>query len=323
MLCPNCGTSNRDDEKFCRGCLQPLTGGRPAAGKQTATCDAIEAEEYAGFWRRLAALLVDGIVLWMIMMAVVLVMVGLTARAHADSNLPAIIVGMLVLGGPLLYFVGMESGERGATFGKRAVKIRVVNLDGERIGTGRALVRYLGHYLSYAFFYVGFLMQPFTPRKQALHDMVSGTLVVRTDTNGGGVVGVIIGVFAVFFLGMVIMAGVAIPAYQNYVLKAQVTQALQLGNTATAAVENYYAQQHHYPGSIAEAGAALQSPAFVSDIGVDPGAGEVTIRFKGIPYRQGEARAVILTPTRYMDGSFAWHCSATGLPQKVLPVECR
>ena len=66
-----------------------------------------------------------------------------------------------------------------ATLGKKAIGIQVTDLDGERISLARALGRYFAKILSGLILYVGFFMAGWTRRKQGLHDMVAGTLVVR------------------------------------------------------------------------------------------------------------------------------------------------
>jgi len=63
--------------------------------------------------------------------------------------------------------------------GKRALGLVVTDLDGRRISFGRATGRYFGKVFSGMLFYVGFLMAAFTARKQALHDVLAGTLVVQ------------------------------------------------------------------------------------------------------------------------------------------------
>jgi uncharacterized RDD family membrane protein YckC len=77
-----------------------------------------------------------------------------------------------------LYFSLQEIGLRQATPGKRLFKLIVTDLSGNRITFQQATVRYFSKYLSFYLFLMGYLMQPFTARKQALHDILAGTLVV-------------------------------------------------------------------------------------------------------------------------------------------------
>jgi uncharacterized RDD family membrane protein YckC len=66
-----------------------------------------------------------------------------------------------------------------------ALGIRVTDLDGNRIGFGKATGRYFAKILSALILGIGFLMVAFTERKQGLHDMLAGTLVVRGEAPAG------------------------------------------------------------------------------------------------------------------------------------------
>jgi uncharacterized RDD family membrane protein YckC len=149
----------------------------------------------AGFWRRCAAMMIDGILLG-VAMAVVQVVVGAGAiGAFGSSGEPG--AGLLALAGSMLllffiafvgqwlYFALFESGAMQATPGKRALGLKVVDDEGARIGFGRASGRFFGKIVSGAVFYVGFLMAGLTERKQALHDMMANTLVVFREVQAG------------------------------------------------------------------------------------------------------------------------------------------
>lgn len=66
-----------------------------------------------------------------------------------------------------------------ATIGKKALGIKVVDLYGNRLSFWRSLGRYFAMILSYLSLFIGFILAGFTTKKQALHDMASGTLVVK------------------------------------------------------------------------------------------------------------------------------------------------
>lgn len=87
-------------------------------------------------------------------------------------NLLGIIVGWL-------YHAWLESSTVQATPGKLALGIMVTDLEGGRISFGRASVRFFGMFVSAFIFLIGFLMVAFTRRKQALHDIIAGCLVVN------------------------------------------------------------------------------------------------------------------------------------------------
>ena len=77
-----------------------------------------------------------------------------------------------------LYFAGLESSKWQATLGKQILKLRVVDLNGNRVSFWRASARYFGKIISRMTFMVGFLMILFTRKKQALHDKIAATLVI-------------------------------------------------------------------------------------------------------------------------------------------------
>lgn len=78
-----------------------------------------------------------------------------------------------------LYFTQLESLPIRATVGKRLMGIMVTDLNGDRISFGRANGRYLSKYLSLITLLIGFLMPAFTKKKQALHDKIAETVVVK------------------------------------------------------------------------------------------------------------------------------------------------
>ena len=94
-----------------------------------------------------------------------------------DIIIPAGSVLPIALG--LLYFGYFESSTWQATLGKRALGIYVTGMDGERISAARAVGRHLASWISDAVFLAGYLIQLFTPKRQALHDIIAGTLVLR------------------------------------------------------------------------------------------------------------------------------------------------
>jgi len=158
---------------------------------------------YAGFWLRFVAYMIDSIIISIpvtiiaIILGVVMggasVMMG--AASHSDGNSDAgqamgaamglgfvlmeLVIWIAVMVIAWLYFAKMESGPGQATYGKRILGLRVTNLAGERIGFGQASGRFFGKIVSGMTFYIGFIMAGFTERKQALHDLIAGTLVVK------------------------------------------------------------------------------------------------------------------------------------------------
>jgi uncharacterized RDD family membrane protein YckC len=79
-----------------------------------------------------------------------------------------------------LYYALQESGPHQATLGKRICGLKVIDQNGQRISFGRASGRYFGMILSGCTCGIGYLMAAWTERKQALHDMMAGTFIIRT-----------------------------------------------------------------------------------------------------------------------------------------------
>ncbi len=76
----------------------------------------------------------------------------------------------------------MESSPQQATLGKMALGLKVTDLRGEPISFGKATGRYFGKFVSELILYVGFMMAGWTEKKQALHDIMAGTLVVKKQS---------------------------------------------------------------------------------------------------------------------------------------------
>ncbi len=142
----------------------------------------------AGFWKRVAAYLIDaflvGIVANVIQFVVMLGFFGITGFGkQPDFSTAAGIVMLLLLyllpmAIAALYYGLFHASTKQATLGKMAVGIKVVRTDGSRITVSRGVGRYFGFMLSSLTLGIGLLMAAFTERKQALHDMLCDTLVV-------------------------------------------------------------------------------------------------------------------------------------------------
>lgn len=141
---------------------------------------------YANFWTRVAAYIIDIIVI-NIIGAVVGTIAGLVLGAmyvivmRSDSGIESLNTVFVLLGIIVgwLYYAILESSNRQATIGKRIMNIQVTDLNGQRVSFGRATARYFSKLISAFIFLIGFLMPLFDPKKQALHDKISGCLIVK------------------------------------------------------------------------------------------------------------------------------------------------
>jgi uncharacterized RDD family membrane protein YckC len=111
-------------------------------------------------------------------------------------------VAYVVLGG--LYFALMEASAWQATLGKRLIGIKVTDMQGRRIGTGRAFGRFFAASLSWLTLNLGHALAAWTPERRALHDYVAGTRVENADPAHAAMPPwgwLIIGIHALIVLG--------------------------------------------------------------------------------------------------------------------------
>lgn len=145
---------------------------------------------YAGFWKRFLAYIIDQMIMGVLGFIIVvpfLAMMGIGLwNEDFDPSVGLILwlIGayltmiLTVIIGEWLYYALMES-MNGATLGKMALGIKVTDLNGNRVSFGRATGRYFGKIISGLTLTVGYIMAAFTQRKQALHDLVAGCLVIN------------------------------------------------------------------------------------------------------------------------------------------------
>ncbi|MGH7731041.1 MAG: RDD family protein [Candidatus Eiseniibacteriota bacterium] len=149
----------------------------PAAVSAPASAATPAPVRYGGFWRRFGAFWIDGILLW-IAGAIVQVSTGADLfQTEFDSRIMFASFVSLVIG--WLYCALLESGPRQATLGQMLVGVQVTDLMYRRISFARATGRHFGQIVSALLLGIGYLMIAFTEKKQGLHDMMAGCLVVR------------------------------------------------------------------------------------------------------------------------------------------------
>lgn len=127
---------------------------------------------YAGFWIRVGAALIDGVILGVINVVISFLYLGSYSIYQSDTLLSVI---SWILG--ILYYTMMESSERQATLGKIAVGIKVGDAYGNKISFANALGRYFAKLISAIILGIGYLMVAWDDRKQGLHDKIADTYV--------------------------------------------------------------------------------------------------------------------------------------------------
>lgn len=154
---------------------------------------------YAGFWLRFVAYLIDYIIVYVaqsFVLAPIFGALGLSIFAAPnifdDSMSSEEAIGIFAAAASLLsvaifvsfaiqilYFSIMESSKSQATVGKIALGLKVTDMNGNKLDFGKALLRNVGKIVSSFILGVGYIMAGFTEKKQALHDMIGGALVVK------------------------------------------------------------------------------------------------------------------------------------------------
>lgn len=214
MYCSKCGANLAAGAVFCGSCGTPA--GSPAipampqaavpayAGASAGTPYTDPAGlvvsrgfTYAGFWLRLVAALIDGVITGIAQMVLIVPLFFLTGFAASFEGLarnsgrpdPAVIGGiiaMILVFAAVsilvqwLYHAYLESGEKQGTWGKQALGLYVTDLMGNHISFGRASGRFFAKIITGMIpLGIGYIMAGFTERKQALHDMIASCLVLR------------------------------------------------------------------------------------------------------------------------------------------------
>ena len=206
MFCSKCGAVLAGDAAFCQSCGNPVSRAAAALGPSVGTVSPhagvgaiVYASNvtYAGFWLRFVAYLLDSIIIGFAVMVLFVPLFFLMGGAAMLEGLPrhgervdpaqfmaffSSVLTLVVLSSVAkwLYYAYLESGEKQATWGKQALGIYVTDLAGLRVTFGRATGRFFARIVTGLIpLGIGFIMAGFTERRQALHDMIASTLVLR------------------------------------------------------------------------------------------------------------------------------------------------
>jgi len=204
FFCNKCGAQNAAGAQFCSRCGAPTnptpgavqTPGAPPSSTSPYSTSAAPYQAvapavgvgYGGFWIRVVAAIIDGIILRVVVAPVGIIFGGLGLAGRMMDGVPHMALHLLGSGitiillvfGSWLYEAFMESSSYQATLGKMIFGMKVTDLNGNRISFERATGRHFAKWLSAMILGIGYIMVGFTERKQGLHDLLAGTLVRRT-----------------------------------------------------------------------------------------------------------------------------------------------
>jgi uncharacterized RDD family membrane protein YckC len=141
-----------------------------------------QGQSYGGFWVRLVALTLDYAVVFVLLLAAMLGL-GTVVAMTGMETLMGLLAWLVLTLGPFLYWPVLESSRWQATVGKRIMGLQVTDAHGGRLSFVHALMRMLAKIVSSIPLGLGFVVAAFTARKQALHDLIVRTLVVRSGPS--------------------------------------------------------------------------------------------------------------------------------------------
>ncbi|MEH7514257.1 RDD family protein [Gottfriedia acidiceleris] len=183
MYCQKCGTKHAEGANFCPSCGVRINLAELNLASNDAFSNLLSVEKnglnYTGFWLRFAAYALDfvfiGVPLYILAVIVSLYIYDNTLITDEEFTNYFKLVSIIVVWG---YFAIFESSSHQATLGKRIIGLKVTDQKGEKISFGRASGRHFAKIIS-SILFIGFIVAGFTKKKQALHDLIVSTLVVK------------------------------------------------------------------------------------------------------------------------------------------------
>jgi uncharacterized RDD family membrane protein YckC/Tfp pilus assembly major pilin PilA len=358
MFCSQCGAENADAAELCVQCGRSLIAAVPVAAAAPAEAPPV----FASFWIRVGAAVIDTIIVAGSLMLLSFVgLFSLLAPPLALFTSPLYFVASFI--GPWLYTALFESSAMQATPGKKAIGIKVTDLQGNRISFGRATGRHFAEWITGMTFFVGYVMVTFTQKRQSLHDMIAETVVVAAGTEPAqvaaapaakpmspwGIAGIFLLAFLPFFAILGIVAAIAIPAYQDYTVRSQVTEGIAIASDFKNEVALYAAENGHWPADLAEAGLAEEAERRVDGSryleSLDIAHGTITLTYGKAGHERIRNKRLSFRPYVTEGGDVGWLCGRaaepgdayydvddggqpsepgiTSLPDKHLPSSCR
>jgi uncharacterized RDD family membrane protein YckC len=264
---------------------------------------------YAAPGVRAAAFLLDFMVFMVVLVAVALAFEGAGARPPQFTQL-AIAAAYLGL---------LPATPLGGTLGKRMMGICIVGGDGKPVGLGRSLARLALFVPSVGLAGVGLVAMAFTARRQALHDLAAGTLVVRRGATAEELARLPAPTSWPSRIGIAVSVAFAALVLHSF---AHIYQERRLRERADALLASARPYQDEVARSL---GARLplpppaKAPRDARSMTAQPG-GVIVIEV-GDDLAPG-AR-LILRPAAGTQGRVEWRCSAVKVRPAMLPAWCR
>lgn len=199
MYCSKCGALMADGATFCSACGQAFSAAAAIARPMNSQVVIAPRVEYGGFWLRFLAYVIDGALIMIGVCIVAIPLIFLTGlgaflsqiqlQEDWNENGVAFLIAVFLVFGVAslvvtwLYHALMESSEWQATVGKKALGLVVTDMEGRRVSFWRATGRHFGKIVTNMVpAFIGYIIAGFTEKKQALHDMMAGCLILRRES---------------------------------------------------------------------------------------------------------------------------------------------
>jgi uncharacterized RDD family membrane protein YckC len=302
---------------------------------------------YAGFWYRFLAWFIDIIILLIVqsVLGAVALMTSLAVvfrGADFSASSPWVFAGaygvmvLVSIALSLLYFSVSESSRWQGTLGKLAIGLKVTDADGNRISFLRSLGRYFSHIVTNLTFGLGYVLNVFTARQQALHDLMTGTLVVHREVTAVDLVYhpavparaaqkasvLLVWAMSTLFLLSVVLVGqslVETPKHQVSTAAVRMHDAEKLGAQATAAVTDYWETYGSFPPTLDAADFHQTSPQ-VRRARIDAESGVIYLELGFSPLRK---KTLAFVPEIDEEDDLIWRCHSDDIDPQYLPEHCR
>ncbi|NCP78171.1 MAG: hypothetical protein GW833_03180 [Desulfuromonadales bacterium] len=181
ISCPACGKDQRQTDAcvYCGLIFARYAAQARATAPVAPQLDAVELRPKAGFWLRLVALMIDGLLVLVLQVICGLLLVTIGSDGFQPNGRVALLIQLFSLLLSLVYWV-FFTGYCGQTPGKMLLRLQVVRTDGQPLGYAKAFYREtLGKFVSGIILGIGYLMAAFDDQKQALHDRMANTYVIK------------------------------------------------------------------------------------------------------------------------------------------------
>jgi uncharacterized RDD family membrane protein YckC len=302
---------------------------------------------YAGFWYRFLAWLIDMIILGVTLGTlgtVIMVMSAAFALRGSDPSASSLaflsgaygLVMFLNIVASLLYFALSESSHWQGTLGKLALGLKVTDAYGKRLSFLRALARYVSHIVSNLTFGIGYVLNVFTARQQALHDLIAGTLVVYKEVTPTDLAHhptvpaqaaqkmsvLVVWAMSIMFListVLVMRSLIEMPTHQATGVSAKMHEAEMLGAEATVAASDYWETHGRFPPTLDDAD-FYRTSSHVRKIWINADSGVIHLELAFSPLRK---KTLEFAPEFDGESDLVWICRSDDIDPQYLPEHCR